>query len=147
MADSFPNPNAIPPRTSSTGLNGTFHPPIKPVLRPLSEQDWISKKQHNSIMSSTSAPSSAGINDTQLMNGTRYIRPTWTQEKEKVLLGPYDYLINQPGKDMRTQMIAAFNAWLKVPEKSLAIITKVVGMLHTASLLFVALSCPNGVVC
>lgn len=40
-----------------------------------------------------------------------------------------------PGKDIRAQLIAAFNVWLNVPQESLAIITKVVGMLHTASLL------------
>lgn len=50
-------------------------------------------------------------------------------------MGPYEYMFNQPGKDFRKQLITAFNTWLKVPEESLAIITKVVGMLHTASLL------------
>lgn len=59
----------------------------------------------------------------------------WPQEKEKILLGPYEYMLDHPGKDIRKQLIAAFNAWLQVPEGSLAIITKVIGMLHTASLL------------
>ena len=59
----------------------------------------------------------------------------WTQDKEKILLGPFDYMFGNPGKDIRSQLIAAFNAWLKVPDESLGIITKVVGMLHTASLL------------
>jgi geranylgeranyl diphosphate synthase type 3 len=53
----------------------------------------------------------------------------------QIVLGPYDYLFSQPGKDIRSQMIAAFNEWLRVPEESLAVITKIVGMLHTASLL------------
>ena len=44
-------------------------------------------------------------------------------------------MVNHPGKDIRKQLISAFNAWLRVPETSLKIITKVVGMLHTASLL------------
>jgi geranylgeranyl diphosphate synthase type 3 len=44
-------------------------------------------------------------------------------------------LISQPGKGIRAQLISAFNAWLEVPPDGLAIITKVVGMLHTASLL------------
>jgi hypothetical protein len=61
--------------------------------------------------------------------------PTWSAEKERILLGPFDYLYGHPGKDIRAQLIAAFNVWLKVPEESLTIITKVVGMLHTASLL------------
>jgi len=61
---------------------------------------------------------------------------TWSEEKEKILLGPYDYLYGHPGKDIRSQLIAAFNKWLNVPAESLEIITKVVGMLHTASLLY-----------
>lgn len=61
---------------------------------------------------------------------------TWTQEKERILLGPYDYLYGHPGKDIRSQCIAAFNLWLKVPHERLEIITGVVGMLHTASLLY-----------
>ena len=62
----------------------------------------------------------------------------WSQEKEKVVLGPFEYLYDHPGKDIRKQFIAAFNVWLKVPQESLVIITKVVGMLHTASLMYVA---------
>ncbi|KAG9640487.1 geranylgeranyl diphosphate synthase 1, partial [Aureobasidium melanogenum] len=59
----------------------------------------------------------------------------WPQEKDRILLAPYDYLDGHPGKDIRSLLIAAFNAWLHVPKPSLDIITKVVGMLHTASLL------------
>jgi hypothetical protein len=62
---------------------------------------------------------------------------SWSAEKEKILLGPFDYLYGHPGKDIRAQLIASFNAWLRVPKESLSIITKVVGMLHTASLLCV----------
>lgn len=61
----------------------------------------------------------------------------WTDEKERILLGPYDYLYGHPGKDIRSQCIAAFNLWLKVPLERLEVITRVVGMLHTASLLYV----------
>lgn len=60
---------------------------------------------------------------------------TWTSKKEKILLGPFDYMYGHPGKDIRAQLIGAFNAWLQVPEESLKVVTKVVGMLHTASLL------------
>lgn len=62
-------------------------------------------------------------------------RGSWTAEQEKILLGPYEYLATHPGKEIRSQMISAFDEWLKVPPESLAVITKVVGMLHTASLL------------
>lgn len=60
---------------------------------------------------------------------------TWSADKEKVICGPFDYLLGQPGKDFRTQIITAFNEWLEVPPDSLEVITHVVGMLHTASLL------------
>jgi geranylgeranyl diphosphate synthase type 3 len=59
----------------------------------------------------------------------------WSPEKEKILLGPFDFLFGHPGKDIRSQCIGAFNEWLQVPPERLAIITKVVGMLHTSSLL------------
>lgn len=60
---------------------------------------------------------------------------TWGVEKETILKGPFDYLESHPGKDIRSQLIAAFNAWLDVPAASLEIITRVVAMLHTSSLL------------
>ncbi|KAK1750614.1 isoprenoid synthase domain-containing protein, partial [Echria macrotheca] len=62
-------------------------------------------------------------------------RRTWSEDKEKVLTGPFDYLNGHPGKDFRSQLVLAFDAWLEVPPESLDVITKVVGMLHTASLL------------
>jgi geranylgeranyl diphosphate synthase type 3 len=40
-----------------------------------------------------------------------------------------------PGKEIRGKMITAFNHWLDVPGDRLQIIAKVVGMLHSASLL------------
>ena len=61
---------------------------------------------------------------------------TWSNDKERIVVGPYEYIESQPGKDIRKQMISAFNAWLHVPQGSLKIITKVIGMLHTASLLY-----------
>ncbi|VDB98238.1 unnamed protein product [Peniophora sp. CBMAI 1063] len=43
-----------------------------------------------------------------------------------------------PGKDIRGALISAFSAWLNVPEDKLQIIQRMVGMLHNASLLYVA---------
>lgn len=62
-------------------------------------------------------------------------RRTWSEAKDKVLTGPFDYLNGQPGKDFRSALVKAFDAWLEVPPESLEVITKVVSMLHTASLL------------
>lgn len=64
-----------------------------------------------------------------------HAKKTWTEDKERVVAGPFEYLFAHPGKDFRTQLIQAFNSWLEVPPDSLEIITRVVGMLHTASLL------------
>jgi len=133
-------PSAIPPRTSSNGAtNGTTSQASsrrfpKP---PIPEEEWVgqSKRAHlngygmkspRSSLSPVQAPRGSDGLDEQV---------PWSSEKERILLGPYDYMYGHPGKDVRSQLIAAFNTWLNVPEESLAIITKVVGMLHTASLL------------
>ncbi|KAL0076795.1 geranylgeranyl pyrophosphate synthetase [Phycomyces blakesleeanus] len=54
---------------------------------------------------------------------------------DEILLEPYYYLLSQPGKSVRTKLISAFNLWLNVSEDTLKAITKVVEMLHTASLM------------
>lgn len=69
------------------------------------------------------------------VDGTKYQYGQWSVEKEKVIMGPYDYLLQHPEKDVRRQLINAFNVWLRVPPDSLAIINNVVAMLHTAFLL------------
>ena len=173
----FASPNAIPPRTSSTGiLNGhTIHRRTS-VLRPLSETDWLAQSKktktshpaHHDDCTPDMAPQSdstpmdthdipASQRTSLLEISTSYPTPlsppaaqkgvgedliygngiAWTEEKERILLGPYDYLYGHPGKDIRSQCIAAFNLWLKVPPERLEVITRVVGMLHTASLLYV----------
>lgn len=140
VSENLRSPNAIPPRTSSTGQNGLNHTPSKPVLKPVPEGDWISQRR-----SSTTSPSPINptIQPGAAPDPSKYYKndmafqgkSTWSAEKDKILLGPYDYLDAQPGKDIRSQLIAAFNEWLEVPPDSLGVITKVVGMLHTASLL------------
>jgi geranylgeranyl diphosphate synthase, type III len=173
----FASPNAIPPRTSSTGiLNGGTVRHRSSVLRPLSEVDWMSSSKKSKTSHSeealgahmlrgshSSAPygmaSQTHNAGSSLEFSTSYPTPisppsdttkdlgedliygngvAWTDEKERILLGPYDYLYGHPGKDIRSQCIAAFNLWLKVPQERLDIITGVVGMLHTASLLYVS---------
>ncbi|KAI9068619.1 terpenoid synthase [Trametes sanguinea] len=60
---------------------------------------------------------------------------SWTEENESALLEPFTHIYSVPGKEIRGQMIAAFNDWLNVPADKLAVISKVVSKLHTASLL------------
>lgn len=142
------SPNAIPPRTSSTGY-ASPHPPSKSALKPLSEADWLAQSQSRHRKSSsittpfsTMPTSSSPPPPPPPPDASRYASAdltftstTWTTRKEKVLMGPFDYLYSHPGKEIRTFMLNAFNEWLDVPLESLDVITKVVGMLHTASLL------------
>jgi len=62
----------------------------------------------------------------------------------EVLLEPYTYITSTPGKEIRGTMIDAFNTWLNVPEDKLKVITRVVSMLHSASLLYVIPLCSFG---
>lgn len=140
----YQSPNAIPPRRSSTGLGTGYVNPTQPVLTPVPEGSWISQDQpkHSKRPSVSTPPPSRSATDPNTPSSAdsvaRHVQGVeWTADKERIVLGPFDYLYDHPGKDIRRQFIAAFNAWLKVPEESLAIITKVVGMLHTASLLYV----------
>lgn len=131
--DSLRSPNAIPPRTSSNGQHGATHVPTKSVLQPVAEGDWISQRgQQSNTPSSTiqTEPTNYSNNDVAFQGGS-----TWSSHKEDILMGPFNYLYQHPGKDIRKQLINAFNEWLEVPEASIEVITKVVGMLHTASLL------------
>ena len=134
--ESLRSPNTIPPRTSSTGQNGLNHVPPRSVLRPVPEGDWISQRKHSLSNPSTINPAVAPDSNKSHKNDMAFHgKSSWSAEKENILMGPFEYLFAQPGKDIRKQLIAAFNEWLEVPAESVEIITKVVGMLHTASLL------------
>lgn len=144
--DNPSSPNAIPTRSSSTGYINGVHYPSKPVLIPLPEESWIANSPvttPNMSATASSPPNGVAIptrrhSKRSSQNENTFDRRKtveWTAEKEKIILGPYDYLFAHPGKDIRSALIHAFNAFLQVPPASLAVITKVVGMLHTSSLL------------
>ncbi|KIW28773.1 uncharacterized protein PV07_04647 [Cladophialophora immunda] len=140
------SPNAIPIRYSSAGVsNGLHQQPSKSVLKPLPEDSWISSKHHSMPPSMNAAPVlSDHTNSLKRRHSKKRSAPEnliskrpgeWSPQKEQIILGPYDYLFAHPGKDIRSALIKAFDVFLHVPPKSLEIITKVVGMLHTSSLL------------
>ncbi|KAH3869566.1 geranylgeranyl pyrophosphate synthase-like isoform X1 [Dreissena polymorpha] len=54
---------------------------------------------------------------------------------EKILLDPYIYICQIPGKKVRSQLALAFNHWLQIPTDKLHIIGEATQMLHNASLL------------
>ncbi|KAJ2962018.1 hypothetical protein NQZ79_g2719 [Umbelopsis isabellina] len=57
------------------------------------------------------------------------------QQNENILLEPFRYLCEHPGKDIRTQLIEAFDYYMHVPADELRTIKKITEMLHNASLL------------
>ncbi|TVY48497.1 Geranylgeranyl pyrophosphate synthase [Lachnellula occidentalis] len=140
--DQFRSPNVIPPRTSSTGHNGLNHTPPKPILNPVAEGDWISQRKYSVANPNSINPSIQHAGGPP-PDPARYHKSdmaftgksSWSPRNDQILMGPYEYLEAQPGKNIRSQLIAAFNEWLEVPQESLEVIKNVVGMLHTASLL------------
>ncbi|KAJ7183855.1 isoprenoid synthase domain-containing protein [Mycena filopes] len=54
---------------------------------------------------------------------------------DKIILSPFHYLESNPGKEILDRLIAAFGSWLAVPPESRACISRLVNMLHTASLM------------
>ncbi|KAL2869283.1 FPP/GGPP synthase family protein [Aspergillus lucknowensis] len=127
----FQPPVSIPPRTSSNRMSD-ISPQERAALMGIYEEDKPANQDR--LQTNTNMPRGHTRNQSSL-DGTKYKDGKWSQENEKIVIGPYDYMLQHPGKDLRRQMIDAFDAWLKVPPESLAIITKVVAMLHTASLL------------
>jgi geranylgeranyl diphosphate synthase type 3 len=63
------------------------------------------------------------------------VQTCWSETDESNVLEPYTYLKSKSGKEVRAQLIAAFNLWLEVPHEKLVIIERIVSMLHNASLL------------
>lgn len=55
--------------------------------------------------------------------------------QEKILMEPYSYILQVPGKQVREKLIHGFNFWLKISDEKLHVIADVVKMLHNSSLL------------
>ncbi|KAJ1461909.1 isoprenoid synthase domain-containing protein [Pelagophyceae sp. CCMP2097] len=51
------------------------------------------------------------------------------------ILEPYKYISETPGKDIRGQLIDAFNQWLEIPPAGIDSVKSIVSQLHNASLL------------
>ena len=127
VSEQFQSPNAIPPRTSSSNINTSFLTsptptrtisPTKPVLTPVPEGDWIAQRNKMHTSTSTTDTNYTDIFDKADGVPSRISGQTWSPQKEKILLGPFDYMFDKPGKNIRRQLIAAFNACLRVPDRS-----------------------------
>lgn len=57
------------------------------------------------------------------------------KKQDEKLLQPYLYILQVPGKLIRTKLARAFNHWLNIPIEKLTAVGEIVQMLHNASLL------------
>ncbi|XP_023023224.1 geranylgeranyl pyrophosphate synthase quemao isoform X1 [Leptinotarsa decemlineata] len=57
------------------------------------------------------------------------------KEQDEKLLEPFDYILQVPGKNIRSKLSRAFNHWLNISEEKLNQITDIVQILHNSSLL------------
>ncbi|XP_076245322.1 geranylgeranyl pyrophosphate synthase quemao isoform X2 [Calliopsis andreniformis] len=60
---------------------------------------------------------------------------TGDKEEDEVLLEPFGYILQVPGKQIRGKLAHAFNYWLKIRQDKLRAIGDIIQMLHTSSLL------------
>lgn len=71
--------------------------------------------------------------------GPRTTAPTATTSPHlwlsQILLQPFTYIQQIPGKQFRSELALAFNHWLLIPAEKLAQIGDIVQMLHNSSLL------------
>ncbi|KAJ5729115.1 uncharacterized protein N7483_003623 [Penicillium malachiteum] len=118
-------PSPIPPRTSSANA-------------PTSPTSPSAHRHRLSVAGGEPSPKIRHRRNKSSVDGTKHKDGQWSEKNEEIVMGPYDYLQSHPGKDVRRLLIDGFDSWLQVPAESLEIITKVVAMLHTASLLLVA---------
>ncbi|OLN95501.1 Geranylgeranyl pyrophosphate synthase 1 [Colletotrichum chlorophyti] len=57
------------------------------------------------------------------------------KKHEEIIRAPLNYLLDLPGKDVRSKLMSAFNEWLQIPQEKLDVIKRIVSLLHNASLL------------
>ncbi|EEZ99093.1 terpene synthase [Tribolium castaneum] len=55
--------------------------------------------------------------------------------QDEKLLQPFTYIMQTPGKNIRSKLARAFNYWLNISEEKLKAIEEIVEMMHNASLL------------
>ncbi|KAJ8965447.1 hypothetical protein NQ317_006445 [Molorchus minor] len=63
-----------------------------------------------------------------------YSKENDRQQDEK-LMEPFSYMLQVPGKNVRSKLAVAFNYWLHIPDEKLIQITDIVQILHNCSLL------------
>ncbi|EAW13638.1 geranylgeranyl pyrophosphate synthase spyE [Aspergillus clavatus NRRL 1] len=97
---------------------------------------FIAKDNHSRSTNGTlTTPDSPSSSSKSIFHDEADVQLQRKFTQEKIISAPLDYLSGFPGKDIRGKLISSFNEWLKIPEQKLDIIKRVIGLLHTASLL------------
>ncbi|MCJ1258919.1 hypothetical protein MMC24_006753 [Lignoscripta atroalba] len=102
------------------------HEDSDPDLRSCTSRE----RQDSSRPTTDEADSSAGDGKEEITFDS-----SWPKSKDMIITAPYDYLLSNPGKDIRKQVLSAFNVWLQADDESCEIINRAISMLHNASLL------------
>ncbi|KAK2579849.1 hypothetical protein KPH14_007532 [Odynerus spinipes] len=58
-----------------------------------------------------------------------------SKEEDEILLQPFTYILQVPGKQIRAKLAHAFNYWLKISDSKLQAVGDITQMLHNSSLL------------
>ena len=64
-------------------------------------------------------------------NGIPYSKSN-SREQDKLLLEPFAYLLQVPGKNIRKKLLHAFNFWMKIPDETALKIGEIIQMLHNS---------------
>ncbi|XP_011876891.1 PREDICTED: geranylgeranyl pyrophosphate synthase-like [Vollenhovia emeryi] len=64
-----------------------------------------------------------------------YYSTSSDREENEILLEPVRYILQVPGKQVRTNLIKAFNYWLRIPDDKLQTIDNVTTMIHTSTVM------------
>nr|XP_018903377.1 PREDICTED: geranylgeranyl pyrophosphate synthase isoform X1 [Bemisia tabaci] len=73
------------------------------------------------------------------VNGCVYKSKTGDKDQDEILLQPFTYILQVPGKQIRGKLAQAFNVWLNIPDEKLAVVGDIVLLLHNSSLFFSSL--------
>ncbi|XP_019866730.1 terpene synthase [Aethina tumida] len=71
----------------------------------------------------------------QATNASLPYSKTNDKQQDEILMEPFQYITQVPGKNIRAKLSMAFNHWLNIPEEKVVQINDIVQLLHNSSLL------------
>ncbi|KMQ82831.1 geranylgeranyl pyrophosphate synthase, partial [Lasius niger] len=74
------------------------------------------------------------MTNTENKNNPFYYSLNGDRKEDEKLLEPIRYILQVPGKQIRSKLALAFNYWLKISPDRLEAIEEIVTMLHNSSI-------------